>query len=246
MQPKNIVSKPPFSRYWVQTVDYVVDEGVQIHGGMGFSEETLVSRAYRDARINRIFEGTNEINRLLSIGTILRRAIKGHIDVLGPAKKVQDELMSVSSESEIENGVLSREMHATQQAKKALLMVAGAAAKHYGKELESKQMVMMYIADMLIDIFTMESMILRTQKRALSVGEVESSEFVSMTQVFVSDALERIHTNGKRAIASFAEGDMLRMMSLGIRRFTKFDLINTTTLRNQIAEVAIEANAYPY
>ena len=154
--------------------------------------------------------------------------------------------MSVSSESEIENGVLSREMHATQQAKKALLMVAGAAAKHYGKELESKQMVMMYIADMLIDLFTMESMILRTQKRALSVGEVESSEFVSMTQVFVSDALERIHTNGKRAIASFAEGDMLRMMSLGIKRFTKFDLINTTNLRNQIAEVAIEANGYPY
>jgi len=229
-----------------ETVDYVVDEGVQIHGGMGFSEETLVSRAYRDARINRIFEGTNEINRLLSIGTILRRALKGHIDVLGPAKKVQEDLMSVPSNSGIEDGVLSREMHATQQAKKALLMVAGAAAKHYGKELESKQMVMMYIADMLIELFTMESMILRTQKRAMKEGEAASTDFISMTQVFVSDALERIHNNGKRAIASFAEGDMLRMMNLGIKRFTKFDLINTTAMRNHIAKVAIEANAYPY
>ncbi len=229
-----------------ETVDYVVDEGVQIHGGMGFSEETLVSRAYRDARINRIFEGTNEINRLLSIGTILRRALKGQIDVLGSAKKVQEELMSVPSAGGIEDGVLSREMHATQQAKKALLMIAGAAAKHYGKELESKQMVMMYIADMLIDLFTMESMILRTQKRAMSVGEVASTDYISMTQVFASDALERIHTNGKRAIASFAEGDILRMMNLGIKRFTKFDLINTTAMRNHIAEVAIEANAYPY
>lgn len=229
-----------------ETVDYVVDEGVQIHGGMGFSEETLVSRAYRDARINRIFEGTNEINRLLSIGTILRRALKGQIDVLESAKKVQEELMSVPSAGGIEDGVLSREMHATQQAKKALLMIAGAAAKHYGKELESKQMVMMYIADMLIDLFTMESMILRTQKRAMSIGEVASTDYISMTQVFVSDALERIHTNGKRAIASFAEGDILRMMNLGIKRFTKFDLINTTAMRNHIAEVAIEANAYPY
>lgn len=229
-----------------ETVDYVVDEGVQIHGGMGFSEETLVSRAYRDARINRIFEGTNEINRLLSIGTILRRALKGQIDVLESAKKVQEELMSVPSDGGIEDGVLSREMHATQQAKKALLMIAGAAAKHYGKELESKQMVMMYIADMLIDLFTMESMILRTQKRAMSIGEVASTDYISMTQVFVSDALERIHTNGKRAIASFAEGDILRMMNLGIKRFTKFDLINTTAMRNHIAEVAIEANAYPY
>ncbi len=229
-----------------ETVDYVVDEGVQIHGGMGFSEETLVSRAYRDARINRIFEGTNEINRLLSIGTSLRRALKGQIDVLESAKKVQEELMSVPSDGGIEDGVLSREMHATQQAKKALLMIAGAAAKHYGKELESKQMVMMYIADMLIDLFTMESMILRTQKRAMSIGEVASTDYISMTQVFVSDALERIHTNGKRAIASFAEGDILRMMNLGIKRFTKFDLINTTAMRNHIAEVAIEANAYPY
>ncbi|MEC8834757.1 MAG: hypothetical protein VXX18_00340 [Bacteroidota bacterium] len=137
-------------------------------------------------------------------------------------------------------------MHATQQAKKALLMVAGAAAKHYGKELESKQMVMMYLADMLIDLFAMESMILRTQKRAMIEGESASSDFVSITQVFVSDALERIHTNGKRAISSFAEGDMLRMMNLGIKRFTKFDLINTTAMRNHIAEVAIKANAYPY
>ena len=159
---------------------------------------------------------------------------------------MQDELMSLPTDIGIEDGVLSREMHATKQAKKVLLMVAGAATKAYGKELESKQMVMMYIADMLIDLFTMESMILRTQKRAMSEGEATSSDYIAMTQVFVSDGLERIHINGKRAIASFAEGDMLRMMNLGIKRFTKFDLINTTALRNQVAQVAIEANAYPY
>lgn len=226
--------------------DYCADEAVQIHGGMGFSEETDVCRAYRDSRINRIFEGTNEINRLLAVGTILKRAMKGQLDIMKPAMAVQNELMSIPDFGDEPTGYLEAEMNAVKQAKKAILMVAGAAAQHFTTKLEKEQMVLMEIADMLIEVFAAESAILRTQKVAATKGEEAAAYFKDMAQTYLSDCLERVNAYGRHAVYAFAEGDMERMMLMGLKRFTKFAPVNTTAARKRIAAAIIEANGYPF
>ncbi|RMD49959.1 MAG: acyl-CoA dehydrogenase [Ignavibacteria bacterium] len=227
-----------------EVLDYVVDETVQVHGGYGYSEEYPAARAYRDSRINRIFEGTNEINRLLVVDMLMKRSMKGRIDLLTPAMAIQKELMSVPEFGNEPEGFLAKEMKAIQNAKKAALMVAGSAVQKFMQKLAEEQELIMNITDMLTEIYTAESAILRSQKRALTQGEESAKYFETMTKLYVSDALERINLFGKHAITSFAEGDELKMLLLGLKRFTKFDPVNTTALRRQIADKLIEENKY--
>ena len=229
-----------------ETLDYVVDENVQVHGGMGYSEEALAARAYRDARINRIFEGTNEINRLLSVGMMLKKGLKGEIDLMGPAMALQKELMSIPSFGDEENtdSPLAAEFKAINQAKKAGLMVAGAAAQEFMTELEKQQQIMMFLADMLMDAFAAESALLATQKLIDDKGEEAAEYEIAMSKVYTFDAVSRIHQNGKNALAAFASGDNLKMMLMGIKRFTKIEALNTVALRNKIAEKVTAEGEY--
>jgi alkylation response protein AidB-like acyl-CoA dehydrogenase len=228
-----------------EVLDYVVDETVQIHGGYGYSEEYKAARAYRDSRINRIFEGTNEINRLLTVDMLIKRAMKGSIDVMGPAKKVQEELMEVPDfNAEEPEGLLAKELETVGKAKKAILMIAGKAVQDMMQELEHEQEIIMDVTDMLIEVFACESAILRTQKIADTKGEEAAEPYVDLTKVYVSDALERINLSGKYAIQAFNQGDDLKMMMLGLKRFTKMDPVNTKELRRKIADRLVEANAY--
>jgi alkylation response protein AidB-like acyl-CoA dehydrogenase len=227
-----------------EVLDYVVDETVQIHGGYGYSEEYPAARGYRDSRINRIFEGTNEINRLLTVDMLVKRSMKRRLNLLGPAMAIQKELMSVPEFGEEPTGLLAKEMQAVQNAKKAILMTAGMAVQKFMQKLADEQEVIMNLTDMLIEVYTAESAILRTQKLATMKSENEIQPYVDMTRVYVSDAMERINIYGKHAIASFAEGDELKLLTLGLKRFTKFDLVNTTKLRRNVADRMIEANGY--
>ncbi|MBI1191646.1 MAG: acyl-CoA dehydrogenase [Bacteroidetes bacterium] len=228
-----------------EVLDYVVDEAVQIYGGMGFSEESPVARAYRDARINRIFEGTNEINRLLSVGMLLKKAMKGQLNLLGAATAVQQELMGMPDMSSPE-GVLGLEKRTVEHAKKAVLMVAGAAAQTFMAKLEKEQEIMMNLADMLMEVFVCESTVLRTEKLIQAKGEAACSDQIDMTRVYLEEASYRIHQAGKSAICGFAEGDMLRMMLLGLKRYTKTEPYNTIAARRRIADRLTEANQYCY
>ena len=228
-----------------EVLDYVVDEAVQIYGGMGFSEESPVARAYRDARINRIFEGTNEINRLLSVGMLLKKAMKGQLNMMGAATAVQQELTGMPDTSTPE-GVLGSAKRTVENAKKAILMVAGAAAQHYMAKLDKEQEIVMNLADMLMEVFVCESMVLRTEKLILAKGEAACGDQIDMTQVYLEEASYRIHQAGKTAICGFAEGDMLRMMLLGLKRFTKTEPYNSIAARRRIADRLTEANQYCY
>ncbi|MCB9246807.1 MAG: acyl-CoA dehydrogenase family protein [Flavobacteriales bacterium] len=228
-----------------EVLDYVVDEAVQIFGGTGYSEEYPVARYYRDSRINRIFEGTNEINRMLAVGQVLKKAMKGELDLMGPAMKIQEELMSIPDFGEEEGDhPLAREKKVVAQTKKAILMVSGAAAQRFMMDLEKQQEVLMNIADMSLEVFTMESIILRTEKAIALKGEEAMEQQINMTRCYVSDSAERIHLSGKHAVCGIAEGDELRMMLIGLKRFTKTEPYNTIALRQQIARYMIEANAW--
>jgi alkylation response protein AidB-like acyl-CoA dehydrogenase len=227
-----------------EMLDYVVDEVVQIHGGYGYSEEYPAARAYRDARINRIFEGTNEINRLLVVDMLVKRSMKGRIDIMGPAMAIQKELMSIPEFGDQPEGILAKEMKAVQNAKKAALMIAGSAVQKFMQKLADEQEILMNVTDMLIEVYTAESAILRTLKLAANSGEDAAKYPVDITRVYVSDALERVNIYGKHAIEAFAEGDELKMLMLGMKRFTKFDPINTTKLRREIANKMIEENKF--
>ena len=227
-----------------ESLDYVVDEAVQIFGGTGYSEDYPVASMYRDARINRIFEGTHEINRMLSVGQILKKAMKGEIDLMGPAMKIQEELMEIPDFEDADDSVVLYQEHkSVNQAKKAILMLAGAAAKKYMLELEKKQEILMNLADMLIHVFTAESIILRTKK--LVDKSTSKSEYqIAMTQCYVNDALEKMYLSGKHLLAEFAEDDMLIMMHMGLKRFTKYPIINTLALKKKIAKKLIEEKKY--
>ena len=227
-----------------EMLDYVVDEMVQIHGGYGFSEEYPAARAYRDSRINRIFEGTNEINRLLTIDMLVKRALKGQLDIMTPAMAIQKELMSVPSTGETIEGVLGAERKIIANAKKAILMVAGAAAQKLMAKLEHEQEIVMNIADMLIETFAAEAAVLRAAKLTSSTGEQEAQHYITMARVYLNDAIERINLAGKEAITAFAEGDEQRMMLLGLKRFTKTESINTKAMRREIAAKLIEENGW--
>jgi alkylation response protein AidB-like acyl-CoA dehydrogenase len=229
-----------------EALDYVVDETVQVHGGMGYSEEGTAARAYRDSRINRIYEGTNEINRLLSIDMLFRRAMKGAIDIVGPAWEVQKELASMPSFDRPE-GAYAEEKKAIKDFKKAVLMVAGAAAKLQMEgelNLKEEQEILMNVADMMLDMFVAESLLLRVQKLSEMDTKVDQSVYDHMLRVFLTDATARIHKNGQDALASYAEGDLLRTLTMGLKRFTKYPPVNVKVARRAIADTLIAANEY--
>jgi len=227
-----------------EVLDYVVDEGVQIYGGMGYSAEAPMERAYRDSRINRIFEGTNEINRMLTIDMMLKRAMKGELDLMGPAQKVASELMSIPDFNLDEEDVFTTEKKYVNNFKKAVLLVAGAAVQKLMMNLAKEQEVLMYLADMLIETYVSESILLRVEKLAGQRGEEKVKEQLDMMQVYIRDAGDLIFKAGKEALNSFAEGDERKMMMVGLKRFTKTEDLNTTAARRRIAAKLIDENKY--
>jgi alkylation response protein AidB-like acyl-CoA dehydrogenase len=227
-----------------EVLDFVVDEGVQIHGGNGFSAEYNISRAYRDSRINRIYEGTNEINRLLILDMTLKRAMKGRLDLMGPAMKVAQELMSIPDFGSEDETPFAKERKLIVNFKKAILMTAGAAVQKLMMKIEQEQEVLMSIADMAIDTFNAESALLRAMKITDQRGEAAAQVYIDMMKVYLTDAADRIHKNGKDAINAFSEGDEQRMMLLGLKRFTKAEPYNTKDARRRVAERLIADNKY--
>jgi hypothetical protein len=229
--------------YGSEMLDYVVDEGVQIHGGNGFSAEYAISRAYRDSRINRIYEGTNEINRLLTVDMILKRAMKGRLDLMGPAMAVQKELMSIPDFGSGDDEPFASERKLVTNMKKALLMVAGGAVQKLMMQLEQEQEILMNIADMGIEIFHAESALLRAMKLT---DRNESSALLAtdIARVYLYDAADRVNKAGKDAINAFASGDEQRMMLLGLKRFTKADPLNVKDARRRIATRLIADGRY--
>lgn len=222
------------------------DEGIQIYGGMGFSEDTPMESAWRDARITRIYEGTNEINRMLSVGMLIKKAFKGHVDLLGPATKVQEELMGIPSFETMDYSELfSEEKDMIIKLKKAFLMVAGAAVQKYGPDLDAHQQLLMAAADILIEIYMAESGILRTEKLAKKEGEDVVKEQIAMAKLYLYQAVDIITIKGKESIISFAEGDEQRMMLMGLKRFTKYsNMPNIIALRETITSKLVSENAY--
>ena len=231
-----------------EDVQNCADEGIQIFGGMGFSEDTPMEGAWRDARIARIYEGTNEINRMLTVGMLIKKAMKGHVDLLGPAMKVAEELMGIPDfEVPDYTELFAEEKELIAKLKKAVLMVAGSAAQKYGTELESHQQLLLCAADMLIEIYMAESAILRTEKMAKAHGEEAVKAQIAMSQLYLYHAVDIIYNKGKEGIISFAEGDEQRMMLMGLRRFTKYvNMPNVITLRETIASKVIAENKYPF
>ncbi|SFW72095.1 acyl-CoA dehydrogenase family protein [Chitinophaga sancti] len=227
-----------------EALDYVVDEGVQVHGGNGFSDEYVISKAYRDSRINRIFEGTNEINRLLTLDMTLKRAMKGRLDLMNPAMNVMKELMSIPDFGSDDETPFSAEKKQIVNLKKAILLVAGAAAQKLMAKLESEQEILMNIADMAIETFLAESALLRLLKRVEIEGEASNALQADIVKTYLYDAADRINKYAKDAINSFAEGDEQRMMLLGIKRFTKAAPVNTKDTRRRIADKLLADNKY--
>ena len=229
-----------------EDVQNCADEGIQIYGGMGFSEDTPMESAWRDARIARIYEGTNEINRMLSVGMLIKKAMKGHVDLLGPASKVQEELMGIPSfETPDYSELFAEEKELVGKLKKAFLMVAGGAVQKYGPDLDGHQQLLMAAADMLIEIYMAESTILRTEKLAKKEGEDKVKEQIAMAKLYLYKAVDVVTQKGKESIISFAEGDEQRMMLMGLRRFTKYtNMPNIVALRETITTKLVAENSY--
>jgi butyryl-CoA dehydrogenase len=227
-----------------EMVGYVVDETLQIYGGYGFVEEYPAERAYRDARINRIFEGTNEINRLIITGFLLKRAMSGQLPLMPAIKKLMDEVLSGPSMSEDLEGALAEERKLVNQAKKLGLCAAGAATQKYMQAIQDQQEIMGAIADMTIETYAMESAVLRTQKIAETKGEAAAALPIAMTRVYLSQAMEKVESAARKVIAAVAEGDMLRTQIAILRRLAKHEPFNTIELRQQIAQKMIERGKY--
>jgi alkylation response protein AidB-like acyl-CoA dehydrogenase len=232
--------------YGSEILDYVVDEGVQIYGGMGYSAETDVERAYRDARINRIFEGTNEINRMVMVGELLKRAFKGEIDVLGPAMEVGKELMGIPDFGDTTQDYFEIKKKALANFKKAILMVAGAAAQKYQDKLQSEQELLFAAADMLMLTYASESFMLRVEKIQDMKGEEKAELLKLMLDVYFYDIAAAIKKFGDDAVNSFAEGNERMGMLMGMKRFTKVDGVNVIGARRKIADKIIEDNKYSF
>jgi alkylation response protein AidB-like acyl-CoA dehydrogenase len=226
-----------------ELLDYCVDEAVQIHGGYGFMQEYEVERAYRDSRINRIFEGTNEINRLLVPGTLVKKALKGELPLFQKAMELQEELMMMMPE-QVGDGALEQEKYLLKNAKKIALLGAGLAAQKFGKELEKEQEILANIADIVADIYNMESAILRTEKAMNKSGEDKNELKLLYTQVFCQEAFNRIEANAKEILVATETGDTLRMMLSALRRLTRHDPINVIGKKREIAQRIIEAEKY--
>lgn len=229
--------------YGSEVLDYVVDEGVQVYGGNGFSAEYNASRAYRDSRINRIYEGTNEINRLLILDMTLKRAMGGRLDLMGPAMGVQKELMSIPDFSE-DDTPFAAERKLIANLKKAILMTSGAAVQKLMMKIESEQEILMNISDMAIETFNAESVLLRVMKMVEEKGEAASQIYLDMMRTYLYDAADRVNKSGKDAINSFADGDEQKMILIGLKRFTKAEPFNTKDARRRIADQMIAAGKY--
>ncbi len=233
--------------YGSEVTDYVVDEMVQIHGGLGFSEEMGAARAYRDARINRIYEGTNEINRMLMVSQLLKRAMKGQLDMVGPAWEVQKELASMPSFESV-SGLYAEEKKALKDFKKIVLMTAGAAVKMQMEgqlDIKEEQEIVMNVADMMIDVYAAESLLLRTERLNDMPGKAQDQAiYEAMLKVFFNDATSRITKAATDAIASFAEGDLLKTFLMGIKRFTKYPPVNVKVARRLVADTLLAADDY--
>lgn len=227
-----------------EMIDYVVDETVQIYAGYGFVEEYPAERAYRDARINRIFEGTNEINRLIITGFLLKRAMSGQLPLMPAIKKLMDEVLSGPSGGEELEGALAEERKIVGQAKKLGLFVAGAATQKYMQAIQDQQEIMGAIADMTIETYAMESAVLRAQKIAETKGEAAATLPIAMTRVYLSQAMEKVESAARKVIAAVADGDMLRTQLAILRRLAKYEPFNTIELRQQIAQRMIERGKY--
>ena len=229
-----------------EVLDYVVDEGVQIHGGNGFSAEYNISRAYRDSRINRIYEGTNEINRLLTLDMTLKRAMGGRLDLMGPAMSVQKELMSIPDFGTDEEAPFTKEKKLIANFKKAILMTAGAAVQKLMMKIENEQEVLMNIADMAIEAFNAESVLLRVMKKVEKNGDAATQHELLIMQTYLYDAADRINKSGKDSINAFASGDEQRMILMGLKRFTKAEPFNSKEARRKIADKMIDEGKYCY
>jgi len=229
-----------------EMLDYVVDEGVQVYGGMGYSAEAPMDRAYRDSRINRIFEGTNEINRLLIVDMLLKRALKGELDLMTPAQAVASELMSIPEFGEEDDSLFSAEKKTLKNLKKAGLMIAGSAVQKLMMSLAKEQEILMNIADIIGAVYVVESTILRVEKLVKARGEEAVQGQLDMMRIYLQEAVDSVYLAGKEALNSFAEGDELNMMLVGLRRFTKVAPYNIKDARQRVAKQLIEANKYCY
>src|SRR3984957_2261706 len=227
-----------------EMIDYVVDESLQIYGGYGFVEEYPAERAYRDARINRIFEGTNEINRLIITGFLLKRAMSGQLPLMPAIKKLMDEVLSGPAVGEELDGLLTEERKVVGQAKKLGLFAAGAATQKYMQAIQDQQEIMGAIADMTIESYAMESAVLRAQQIAETNGEAAAAVPIAMTRVYLTQAMEKVESAAKKVIAAVADGDMLRTQLAILRRLAKYEPFNTIELRQQIAQKVIERGKY--
>jgi alkylation response protein AidB-like acyl-CoA dehydrogenase len=228
-----------------EVLDFIVDEGVQVHGGNGYSDEYIISKAYRDSRINRIYEGTNEINRLLTVDMVLKRAMKGRLDIMGPAMSVSKELMSIPDFGNNDHAPFAKEKKAIANFKKAILMTAGAAVQKLMAKFENEQEILMNIADMAIETFHAESALLRVMKLIDQHGEAACQFELDITHTYIYDVADSINKAGKDAINAFADGDEQRMMLLGLKRFTKVDSFNSKEAKRRIAAKLINDNKYP-
>jgi alkylation response protein AidB-like acyl-CoA dehydrogenase len=230
--------------YGSEVLDFVVDEGVQIHGGNGYSDEYEISKAYRDSRINRIYEGTNEINRLLTVDMVLKRAMKGQLDLMGPAMSVQKELMSIPDFGDQDDAPFAKEHQAIDNFKKCILMVAGAAVQKLMMTLSKEQEILMNIADMSIVTYHAESALLRLEKLSKTKSEAELAVQTAIVKTYIYDAADAINKAGKDALNSFADGDELRMMHIGLKRFTKVDPFNSKEARRTICAQLVADDGY--
>ncbi len=228
-----------------EVLDFTVDEGVQIYGGMGYSADAPMERAYRDARISRIYEGTNEINRMLAVGMVFKRAMKGSIDVMTPAMEVAKELTSIPTlSSSNDSDLFDKEKAVLKNLKKTLLMVAGKAAQKFGVNLNDEQEVLLNLADIMIETYVTESVLLRTEKLVLLKGDDFCKNRISAAKLYLVDAVEKISLAAKEAISYVAEGDEQKVMLMGLKRFTKYELPNIHLMRREIAQEMISNNKY--
>ena len=227
-----------------EVLDFSVDEGVQIHGGNGYSAEYGISRAYRDSRINRIYEGTNEINRLLTLDMTLKRAMAGRLDLMTPAFAIQKELMSIPDFGEPDTTLFAPEQKLIDQLKKAILLVSGAAAQKLMMQLEQEQEILMDLADMAITVFHAESALLRVRKQTEREGEEKTHLQLDIVRTYLYDSADLVNKHGKDALNAFGSGDELRMMLLGLKRFTKAEPFNSKDARRRIAAKLIDAGHY--
>lgn len=232
--------------YGSEMLNYVVDEGVQIYGGMGYSAETPVEKAFRDARINRIFEGTNEINRMVIVGELLKRAMKGEIDLLGPAMAVAKELMAIPDFGSVSTDYFELKHKMLKQFKKAILMVAGAAVQHFADRFADEQELMLNLADMAMCTYAAESMLLRIEKQAGSLDQARLNQLKDVADVYFYDVCALMHKSGLDAVNAFATGDERNAMLMGLKRFTKPKHINPVEARRRIAQAMMNLGAYPF